>query len=260
MFRESEPGVCHSLDSPLGEVVAYSLKAPYKTAGMPNEDCIAVIEVDKQNVLLVVADGVGGSPGGAFASGVVIDVLAEAFIASPDPGAIPALVISALEQAHQDIRARGGGSASTVALAHLQPNTFRPAHAGDSVVLVCGQRGKLKFETIAHSPVGYALEAGVLSEDEAFAHEDRHVVSNIIGGQDMHMTLGGTVQLAPRDTLLLASDGVTDNLYTSEIVETIRKGKLLECGERLAALVAERMPEGKPDDISFLLFRPGGRA
>lgn len=256
-FRERDPGVCHVVSMPFGEVVAYTNKAPYKEDA-PNEDSLAVLEVDTENYVLVVADGVGGSPAGAAASQIVIDKLASYLADPPLPVAIPAMVITALEDAHEEIRARGSGSASTVALAHVSIDMFRPAHAGDSVVMACGQRGKRKFETIAHSPVGYALEAGVLSEDEAFIHEDRHVVSNIVGGQDLHITLGGNVAMSKRDTLLLASDGVTDNLRQSEIIDTIRHGPLRECGETLAKMVAERMEPnagGKPDDVTFILFR-----
>ena len=248
------------VELPLGTVFAWSSAAPYKDANTPNEDGLAVIEVDPNNFILAVADGVGGSPTGALASAIVLDRLVAAFAESPDALAIPAVLISALEAAHQEIRARGTGSASTIAIAHINREGFRSAHVGDSVVMVCGQRGRLKFETIAHSPVGYAFEAGVLSEDEAFAHEERHIVSNIVGGQDMHITLGGVVPLSPRDTLMIASDGVTDNLRASEIIDMIRKGSLRKSGAALARLGLDRMDAqsgGKADDMTFLLFRPG---
>ncbi len=37
----------------------------------------------------------------------------------------------------------------------------------------------------------------MLDEDEAMNHEDRHVVSNMIGAEDMHIELGPVVKLAP---------------------------------------------------------------
>jgi len=260
-FRDVTPGVCQSLQLPVGTLVLYTARAPYKTGDTPNEDGLAVLEVDPANYVLVVADGVGGSPGGATASAIVLEKVVECVSGEPEASAIPAMLIAAIEDADQEIKSRGNGSASTVVLAHIDADTFRTVHVGDSVVLQCGQRGKLKFETIAHSPVGYALEAGVLSEDEAFSHEDRHVVSNIVGGQDMSITLGGAVPLARRDTLMLATDGVTDNVRQSEIIEIIRKGPVENCAERLVELAEERMEspdEGKPDDMTFILFRRAG--
>jgi serine/threonine protein phosphatase PrpC len=124
-----------------------------------------------------------------------------------------------------------------------------------------GQRGRIKFQTIAHSPTGFAVEAGFLDELEAMLHEERHVVSNFLGNNDMRIEVGPPSQLAARDTLILASDGLTDNLHVVEIVETIRKGTLETAVEKLVAMVRKRMLEGdpglpsKPDDLTVLLLR-----
>lgn len=257
--RDIMPGVCQVFDLPVGQVLAYTSLAPYKSDDVANEDSLAIIEVDSNNFVLVVADGVGGSPAGDLASGIVTAKLMQRLGTDSEPSQITATLIAALEEAHHEIRSSGSGGASTVALAHIDGAAFRTAHVGDSVVMLFGQRGKLKLETIAHSPVGYALEAGVLSEDEAFTHEDRHVVSNIVGGQDLSITLGGPMPLAERDTLMLATDGVTDNLRNAEIIEIARKGKLMTCGQELAQTGHARMrgegEGGKPDDMTFLLFR-----
>jgi serine/threonine protein phosphatase PrpC len=142
----------------------------------------------------------------------------------------------------------------------------RSYHVGDSFVLVAGQRGRIKLQTIAHSPVGYAVEAGMLDEQEAMHHEERHVISNAVGSSDMRIELGAPLALAPRDTLLVASDGLSDNLHMEEIVAAIRTGPLLTVSRTLAERALARMRgEGgsepsKPDDLTFMLFRPGGQA
>ena len=96
-------------------------------------------------------------------------------------------------------------------------------------------------------------------------HEERHVISNVIGSTDMHIDVGSAVELSPRDTLLLASDGLSDNLHMPEIVECIRKGSLESVAEDLARRARERM-EGardgepcKPDDMTFVIFRLAGK-
>lgn len=251
---------CQLFDIALGQVLVYSTPAPYKRGDDdPNEDRLAVFELSDGSAVLVVADGVGGLPAGEVASSIVIDRIAERLAATDDVTQITATLIAALEDAHRQVRDNGSGGATTVALAHVEQGKYRTLHAGDSVVMQCGQRGKLKLETIAHSPVGYALEAGILSEDEAFEHEDRHVVSNVIGGQDLSITLGGLMPMALRDTLLIATDGVTDNLRQSEEIEIVRKGNLMTCGVQLAREGQARMSGdhkgGKPDDMSFILFR-----
>ena len=69
------------------------------------------------------------------------------------------------------------------------------------------------------------------------------------------------LELAPRDTVLIGSDGLWDNFFLSEIVEIIRVGELSESAEKLAETVVQRMDHplaglpSKPDDVSFILYR-----
>jgi serine/threonine protein phosphatase PrpC len=129
------------------------------------------------------------------------------------------------------------------------------------MIMVVGQRGRLKLQTISHSPVGYALEAGVLDEAEAMQHEDRHLVSNFVGTSEMRIELGPLLRLAQRDTLLIATDGLFDNLEISETVERMRTGSIADVLSKLTALATERMREtrsggpSKPDDLTLLAYR-----
>jgi serine/threonine protein phosphatase PrpC len=172
-------------------------------------------------------------------------------------------VLNGLEGANHAVQALGVGAATTIAAVELQEATVRPYHVGDSMILVAGQRGKIKLQTTSHSPVGLAVEAGFLDETEAMHHEDRHVVSNVVGSSEMKIEIGPVVKLAPRDTVLLASDGLLDNLHVNEIVERVRKGRLEMAARRLIEDSKLRMsaPEegqpSKPDDLTFILFRRG---
>jgi serine/threonine protein phosphatase PrpC len=124
-----------------------------------------------------------------------------------------------------------------------------------------GQRGRIKFQTIAHSPTGFAVEAGFLGESEALFHAERHVVSNFIGNNEMRIEVGAPVALAKCDTLLIASDGLTDNVRIDEIVEKIRKGPIGDALDQLAQVARARMlgvdsrQPSKPDDLTVLLMR-----
>ena len=63
-------------------------------------------------------------------------------------------------------------------------------------------------------------------------HSQRHVVSNVIGSPDMRIEIGSAIEMDLRDTLVLASDGLSDNLHVTEIVEYVRKGPLEQGLER----------------------------
>ncbi|MGB5260913.1 MAG: protein phosphatase 2C domain-containing protein [Gammaproteobacteria bacterium] len=225
-----------------------------------NEDAAVVIPGAGGCCVLGVADGLGGLPAGDMASRMVLQELADRSAGQAGDVQREA-VLSALEQASEAIQASGQGGATTVAVAAIDGNTVRTSLVGDSMVVVCGQRGKIKYRSLAHSPVGYAEASGMLDEAEAMFHEERHLVSNVIGMQGMHVEVGPLLQLAARDTVILGSDGLFDNLYVSEVVELVRCGSLTDVGGRLLDACRRRMQdvsgEGphKPDDLTFILYR-----
>ncbi len=159
------------------------------------------------------------------------------------------------------MRELGSGAATTLAVVEISAGIVRPYHAGDSMIMVLGGRGKLKWQAVLHSPVGYGVEAGLIDEDEALHHEHRHLVSNVVGTADMHIAIGPPRRLAPQDTVLLGSDGLFDNLYPAQIVEICRDRQLSRAAQQLAREARDQMRQPapgypcKPDDLTFIAFR-----
>ncbi|MFK7886417.1 MAG: PP2C family serine/threonine-protein phosphatase [Gammaproteobacteria bacterium] len=255
-----------AMDSPVsfavpgGEVAVFSRGSPDKDT--PNEDCAAVLSVHDTMTVLVVADGLGGSREGKEASAAVVQTLRESLAQATRERASPrSAILNGLEQANRDILTRGTGSATTVVVAAISGDFLRVYHVGDSGLLQLGQRGRLVHQTVAHSPVGFAQASGMLSEEEALFHEERHYVSNSLGTTQMSIEVGPALQLNRRDTVLLASDGLLDNLRLDEIIERTRAGQLADCAERLQSTACHRMatPESaqpsKADDLTFVLYR-----
>ena len=96
--------------------------------------------------------------------------------------------------------ADGVGAATTLTVVEIEGESVRPFHVGDSFMLITGQRGKVKSRTIPHSPTGYAVASGLLDEKEALHHDERHVISNVIGSAEMRIDVGSPIELAPKDT------------------------------------------------------------
>jgi serine/threonine protein phosphatase PrpC len=229
----------------------------------PNQDSAAVLPVDESCAVLAVADGVGGNPDGATASSTALTALREAVDdAIAGRSGVRNAILTGFENANRAVAALGTGGGTTLAVAKVEAGRLRPFHVGDSAVAVFGQRGRRKLETLSHSPVGYAVEAGLLDENEAMHHEERHLISNVVGSDTMRIEIGPPVDLAARDTVLLATDGLLDNLFMEEIVDLARAGPLDRCAQRVADLCLARMKGGedgkpsKPDDLTFVVFRP----
>jgi len=174
-------------------------------------------------------------------------------------------ILNGIEAANEAVLSLGNGSATTMTVITVEGLHARSYQVGDSEAMIVGQRGLVKLQTTAHSPTGFAVEAGFLDQRDALHHEERHLVSNFLGTNDMRIDVGTTVKLSPRDTVLLASDGLMDNVHVEETIECIRKGPLsraVECAVDLATrrmLGSEAGEPSKPDDLSLILFRKPDR-
>lgn len=243
-----------------GSLVAYTTRAPDKPG--ENEDTVGIIPWGPGAAVLVIADGAGGLPGGKKASLTAVTALSDSLnVALEKTTLLRTAVLNGIEAANDAVREIGNGSATTFTVVTVEGRIVRSYQVGDSEALVVGQRGLIKLQTTAHSPTGFAVQAGFLDQREALHHEERHLVSNFIGAADMSIDVGASVELAARDTVVLASDGLTDNLHVEEIVERVRKGPLEDAADALVAKAHERMHaarEGhpsKPDDLSLIVFR-----
>ena len=210
--------------------------------------------------VLALADGAGGMPAGKKASQTAVETFLYS-VASSEEETLLGSVMRSIEKANQAVLSMLNGSATTLTIVTIEGLRVRTFQVGDSEALVSGQRGKLKLYTIPHSPTGLAVEAGYLDSEAALYHPDRHLVSNFVGSVEMTIDVGGEIELSPLDTLLVASDGLTDNLFREEVIDMIRVGPLDAGLERLTAAAHGRMRDGatgkpsKPDDLSIILFR-----
>ena len=243
-----------------GSLIAFSCPAPDKDS--PNEDSVAAIPYGPDAVVLVIADGAGGLPAGRRASRMAVRSLQRSLnVAMAETMLLRTAILNGIDAANQAVLSLANGSATTLTVVTIEGLLARTYQVGDSEAMVVGQRGRIKSQTMAHSPTGFAVEAGFLDQRDALHHEERHLVSNFIGTADMRIEMGAAVNLKPRDTVLLASDGLTDNLHVHEITEIIRKGSLAGAMEAISSQARGRMSReskllpSKPDDLSIILFR-----
>lgn len=237
------------------------LTQPHPFRGKPNQDSVAVLPVTEDDALLVVADGMGGTRGGGRASGALVTHLADRVPADAVDTKVRTAILNGIECVNEFLMENVPDAGTTLAAVEIHEHVIRPYHIGDSAIFVVGQRGKLKLKTVAHSPVGLAVEAGQLTEEEGMHHHQRNLILNAVGFAEMRIELGAPLPLARNDTVLLASDGLTDNLGIDEIIALVRKGPLDRAVANLANLSRERMMKqigdspSKPDDLTIVAYR-----
>ena len=243
-----------------GNYVAYTCRAPDKSS--ENEDTVAVIPYGPGAAVMLVADGAGGLPAGKRASLAAATSLVDSLeVAMAETMLLRTAILNGIEAANAAVKGLGNGCATTLTVITIEGKVLRSYQVGDSEAVVVGQRGLIKLQTMPHSPTGFAVEAGFLNQKEALHHEDRYLVSNLLGLSDMRIDVGAEIELSPRDTVMIASDGLMDNLHTEEIVDRIRVGPIDDAVEKIVSLAKRRMAgvsagqPSKPDDLSVVLYR-----
>jgi len=201
-----------------------------------NEDCF---EIDEEQRLYLVADGMGGHRHGEVASRLAVDTIGgflgrvaggDATMPSlPEPrlSRQANLLKMALRLAHDEVlRAirddpRLAGMGTTVVALTLDGATASVAHVGDSrAYLVRG--GELELLTQDHTWVNEQVTAGFLSHDQARVHPLKNVVTRALGGESRLEVDVREVEVEPGDLYLLCSDGLTTMLSDREIERCAR--------------------------------------
>lgn len=196
-------------------------------------------------------------PSGDEAAHRALSAIRDEFLGKPAVDCTGAVVsgIDAANRAVLDLRVGAGTTLTVVTIVAGEARVF---HVGDSTAMIVGQRGVIRFLSTAHSPTGFGIEAGLMTEAEALAHEDRNLVLNVVGSAEMSVEISQPVRLKARDTVLLASDGLSDNLTVESIAALCRVGPCEDAVRSLARAAGRRMhdEDGHPDDLTILAYRP----
>lgn len=260
LYLRAEMDAPELLNLDAGEVVVFSnARRPGRA---PNEDAAAVVPLGDRRAVLLLADGMGGAAAGDRAAGIAIRTATEWVLgARPGGSGVRNAILDGFEEADRSVRDLDLGAGTTFVAAELWQDQVRTYHAGDSMAVLIDADGRPRWRTTPHSPVGFAIEAGLLDDARAMTHQARHLLTNAIGKRATHVEVGACRPLLPGDTLVVASDGLFDNLMLSEIGERVRHRELREAVGDLVGTATGRMisPESsdisKLDDLTILAFR-----
>lgn len=216
-------------------------------SGKRNEDSLGVFAWklgDETNILLaVVADGVGGQIAGEVASRLTVDAFKSYFDGLEQinnvSGHLERAILSAnkaVYEASQENPDYRGMSTTVVAVA-IVDNRLYTAFVGDSRIYLM-RDGRLRQISVDHTWAQEAIDAGLLTREQAKQHPNRNVIRRHLGGSpevevDHRLLLRSGqseeealanqgLALQPGDTLLLCSDGLTDMISDEAVDATLR--------------------------------------
>ena len=180
-------------------------------------------DANRGEILLVVADGMGGHRGGEVASAMAVGTLGKLFAEGDSDGDPATRIAAALERANFEIhklankdRTLEGMGTTVVALLLRQDGPSFVAHVGDSRLYRL--RGD-EFESLTedHSVIALMLRRGDITPQEAINHPKQNQLMRALGVWDEVEPDITPIDLQPGDSFLLCSDGLYGMLPDAEL-------------------------------------------
>lgn len=231
-----------------------------------NEDSVNIVRNNNNELLLVVADGMGGHKAGEVASSLVVNELSKRFSELSSIGTkeeavvwlkeiINEINIKILRYAQEHVDAAGLGT--TCVCSVLTKDFLLFGNIGDSSGFVF-KKGKLYKVTKDHTLVNILLESGEITENDAKTHPQKNVLMKALGAAEaIEMDIFEVVMNDENDKIdgiFLCSDGLT-NMLTVEQMEKILNDKDLEIEEQVGKMIMKANMRGGSDNITIAYAR-----
>lgn len=235
-----------------------------------NEDSWATVP---EAGLAVVADGMGGHPGGDVASQEATDAVVADFSdrveaegdGHPDRNLHDELgeaMARSVLVGHEAVRRRGErepglrgmGTTLTALMLHPASGRWAVGHAGDSRAYLL-RDGSLERITRDDTWVQAQMEAGRISADEARGHPASHVLTQCLGLEtppEPRTTVG---EVEDGDRFLLCTDGLTGMVSDDEIRDALAAHP--DPDEAARDLVERALDRGGVDNVTVVVVHAG---
>lgn len=227
-----------------------------------NQDTYQVEMLDRNTLLCVVCDGMGGAKSGNVASTLAADVFVQEVKRSWKPdmdpdkidqmlkGAVKLANFTVFDQSQQFEEFTGMGTTLVAALIRGKHMTI--VNVGDSRAYSIDQDG-VQLLTTDHSLVQMMVERGELTPERARNYPGKNLITRAIGTEPVvncdifHRRAEGG------DCLLLCSDGLSNLVDEQEILfEVVHGLNKQQCCNRLLSIAKNR---GAPDNVTCVLIQ-----
>lgn len=227
-----------------------------------NQDTYQIEKLDRNTLLCVVCDGMGGAKSGNVASTLAVDVFVQevkrTWVTGMDPDKADQMLKNAVklanftvyDQAQQFEEFTGMGTTLVAVLIHNKFATV--VNVGDSRAYSIKQDGVRQL-TKDHSLVQMMVARGELTPEQARTYPGKNLITRAIGTESVvecdvfHSRLDGG------ECLLLCTDGLSNLVDEQEILFEVVHGnnKRSSC-ERLLDIAKNR---GAPDNVTCVLIQ-----
>lgn len=226
-----------------------------------NQDAYKMDRLDRNTVLCVVCDGMGGAKSGNIASSLAVEVFTEEIRRSWKPmmnqtqvdqmlsSALKLANFTVFDQAVQFEEFDGMGTTLVAALIRGKRATF--INVGDSRAYHIDSQG-IRQVTRDHSLVQLMVDRGDLTAEQAKAYPGKNYITRAVGTEPTVSSDIFHLELNRGDALVLCSDGLSNLMDDQEILfEVVHGVNKQQCCKRLLNIAVSR---GAPDNVTSVLI------
>ncbi len=226
-----------------------------------NQDAYQIEQLDRNTLLCVVCDGMGGAKSGNVASSLATDVFQQEVrrtwvsgmnredIEQMLRGAVKLANFTVFDQAQELEEFSGMGTTLVALLIHNEEVVI--VNVGDSRAYSVGRKG-IRRLTTDHSLVQMMVQRGDLTPEQARTYPGKNFITRAIGTEPVVECDVFHVDVERGDCLLLCSDGLTNMMDDQEILfEVVHGVKKDQCCQRLLDIAKNR---GAPDNVTCVMI------
>lgn len=224
-----------------------------------NEDAGGIFRNRENQVLCVVADGMGGHKAGDVASQMVVHHFQKewpqttSFTTKEETEEWLTNSINEINKKvydHSKTNTECAGMGTTVVAAIFSSNFVSIAHIGDSRCYLYHDH-ILRQVTEDHSLVNELVRSGQISKEDAAFHPRKNVLMRALGTDESAFPDVRSEEWKEKDRLLICSDGLSNKVTDEEFGAYLEKSDPLEqIGRQLVNLANDR---GGEDNITITL-------
>ena len=223
-----------------------------------NDDAVSVSKNKQGAVIGIVCDGVGSHSNAAYSSNYIVSTLEKEWqdLTFANFNNMKNWLYDRIENLNielynksKDNQKKMGTTIVTVAIFDNQVVVY---NIGDSSAYGLTKDNVMNVVTVEDSFVGALISAGVITEEEAKSHPEKHVLTQALATRDnidLHTFID---DISNYDYFLLCSDGLTNMIEKEEIQNIVRNGELSIAVNKLIDKCVER---GGVDNISVAIIK-----
>ena len=225
-----------------------------------NQDAFQIEVLDKNTLLCVICDGMGGAKSGNVASSLAVDVFCQevkrTWNHDMDQERLDQMLHSAVkltnftvhDQAQQFEDFTGMGTTLVAVFVHGKQVTT--VNVGDSRAYIINHNGVTQI-TEDHSLVQLMVKNGELTREQARNYPGKNLITRAIGTEPVVMPDIFHHKVERGDCLLLCTDGLSNIIDEQEMLfEVVHGDDKDHCCQRLLDIAKNR---GAPDNVTSVL-------